>query len=52
MLNLPEFSFLNDLRAREYTAEDKYACQKVLTSNYGDFFSRDHLKFFAEYLAE
>ena len=52
MLALPESSFLKDLRARDYIAEDKYACQKVLTSNYGDFFSRDHLRFFAEYLAE
>ncbi len=52
MLKFPDGALLQELRVREYTSRDKYPCEKVLTSNYGDFFSRDILRYFADYLAQ
>ena len=52
MLKSLDAALLQELRVREYAPRDKYQCEKVLTSNYGDFFSRDILRYFADYLAQ
>ena len=52
MLKSLDAALLQELRVREYAPRDKYLCQKVLTSNYGDFFSRDILRYLADYLAQ